>query len=152
MKRSWPIIFLLFLIGCAVPPNVCIPRGQAVYAVVVHTVDGDTIDVQYQNTIVDRVRLIGVNTPERGQLGFKEATQFTTDMVFGQAVLLWKDVSERDSFNRLLRYVSLVMPEPDDPAGGFLNLALVEAGHAEPADYLPDVACWRTFHFADPTP
>lgn len=41
-----------------------------------HVVDGDTIDVEG----VGRIRLVGVNTPERGEPGYREATDFVKSM------------------------------------------------------------------------
>lgn len=48
---------------------------------VVRVVDGDTvivgIDVGFYLTTVQHVRLLGVDTPERGQTGYRECTEFT---------------------------------------------------------------------------
>ena len=47
-----------------------------------HVVDGDTIDVEG----VGRIRLVGVNTPERGEPGYTSATDFVKSMVEGKTV------------------------------------------------------------------
>lgn len=81
---------------------------------VINVVDGDTLDVQLSSR-VERVRLIGLNTPEsvdprRGVQCFGvEASAFTKAMALDQTVYLESDDSQgdRDQFDRLLRYVWL---------------------------------------------
>ncbi|MBK7919332.1 MAG: thermonuclease family protein [Chloroflexi bacterium] len=101
-------------------------------AVVTHIVDGDTIDVEI-NGEVYRVRYIGMDTPERGDSFFQEATDANAQLVAGQKVILVKDVSETDRYDRLLRYVYL-----ED--GTFVNGELVRLGFAQSSSYPPDVA------------
>jgi len=54
-------------------------------ATIVNVVDGDTIDVRldlgFRIFIDQRVRLYGVNTPERGQPGYNEAKKFVSKYV-----------------------------------------------------------------------
>lgn len=82
------------------------PSGSIVGdpAVVTNVVDGDTIDVDLNGTI-QRVRFIGVDTPEVGDCLADQATARTTALTLGKAVTLVKDTSEVDRFGRLLRYV-----------------------------------------------
>ena len=111
------------------------PTGNEVVgemAVVTHIVDGDTIDVEI-NGEVYRVRYIGMDTPERGDSFFQEATDANAQLVAGQKVVLVKDVSETDRYDRLLRYVYL-----ED--GTFVNGELVRLGFAQASSYPPDVA------------
>jgi len=100
-------------------------------AVVTHVVDGDTIDVVIVTTTY-RVRYIGMDTPERGKPFFREATEANRRLVEGRTVQLEQDVSDTDSYDRLLRYVFL-----DD--GTFVNAELVRLGYALVAYYPPDV-------------
>jgi micrococcal nuclease len=72
-------------------------------ASIVHIVDGDTIDVEL-NGKTERVRYYGIDTPERGQRCFSEATDRNAALA-GQTVLLLPDARERDRYDRLLRYV-----------------------------------------------
>lgn len=73
----------------------------------------------------------------------KEATAKTQQLVSqsNNRVLLEKDVSEVDKYNRLLRYVWL------QPPGGqlMLNLELVRWGYAQVATYPPDVKYTQLF-------
>ena len=97
-------------------------------------VDGDTIDVWIGETR-DRVRLIGIDTPERGQLGAGEATARLEALLAGVALYLEADTTERDRYDRLLRYVWTL-----DDAGGWtlINLVLVAEGWAAASPYPPD--------------
>lgn len=105
-------------------------------ATLVRVIDGDTIDVRI-NSSTERVRYIGVNTPERNQPGYSEATQANRSLVESGPLWLARDVSERDRFGRLLRYV--IAGEQ------FVNLALVEQGMAQAATFPPDVRCADTY-------
>ena len=61
-----------------------------------HVVDGDTLDI---NDI--RIRLSLVDTPERGDPGFKEAKQFVTKICLGEnAEVDMDDGQRRGSFGR----------------------------------------------------
>lgn len=99
-------------------------------ATVVRVIDGDTIDVSIGG-VVYPVRYIGMDTPEKGQPGHAEAKAINEKLVAGKTVQLVKDVSERDRYDRLLRYVYV--------GELFVNAELVKRGYAQPATYPPDV-------------
>ena len=111
---------------------------NATPAQVTHIVDGDTIDVRLNGNSY-RVRYIGMDTPERGQPGYSEATARNSQLVSGKTVYLEKDVRETGPYGRLLRYIYL-----DD--GTMVNQRLVVEGFAQVATYPPDtkyVDCFR---------
>lgn len=114
----------------------CAGLNERVPARVVNVVDGDTIDVVIgeQNYAV---RYIGMNTPERGDPSGPAATNFNSSLVKDQVVTLVKDVSETDSFGRLLRYVFV--------GDLFVNYELVRQGYATATSYPPDTACDLTY-------
>jgi micrococcal nuclease len=72
-------------------------------AEVVDIVDGDTIDVRIDGQ-EERVRYYGIDTPERGDDCFSEASD-RSEALAGETVLLLPDARDRDRFGRLLRYV-----------------------------------------------
>ena len=77
---------------------------------VLRVVDGDTLHVRIPGspTPDERVRLLRVNTPERGQPGYERATACLIALTAGKRVELeWErsGVAERDEFGRLLAYV-----------------------------------------------
>ncbi|MBX3459987.1 MAG: thermonuclease family protein [Planctomycetes bacterium] len=71
------------------------------------------------------VRLIGVNTPERGQAGWAEARDFLRALLTGQRVRLAREAghANRDRYGRLLRLVYL-----DDD---LVQALIIAAGHSE---------------------
>lgn len=99
-------------------------------------IDGDTIEV-VMNGKIEKVRLIGIDTPEtvdprRSTECFgKAASDFTKQLLASSSVQLQKDVSERDRYGRLLRYVY--------KDGVFINELLVREGFAQASAYPPDI-------------
>lgn len=112
-----------------------------VEATVSRVVDGDTVELSDGN----KVRLIGVNTPEstnKTEEYGKEASNYTTSELEGQTVWLQKDVSETDRYGRLLRLVWTEVPSSVSDEGEIrnkmFNANLVLSGYAEPSTYQPD--------------
>ncbi len=95
---------------------------------VTRVIDGDTIEVEGDR----KVRYIGIDCPEEDQLFSREATATNKKIVEGRIVTLVKDVSNKDAFGRLLRYVYI--------GDVFVNAKLVEEGLAEATPYPPDLA------------
>ena len=69
--------------------------------VVVDVIDGDTLDLDNG----ERVRLAGIDAPERGDCGADTATATLTALTLGHAVVLEPSDEDRDQYGRLLRYV-----------------------------------------------
>ncbi|MCC7364676.1 MAG: thermonuclease family protein [Dehalococcoidia bacterium] len=106
------------------------------WADVVSVTDGDTIVVELDGR-EERVRYIGIDTPETG--GFqqaeplgKEATARNRELLDDGRVCLEKDVSETDRFGRLLRY-----PWLED--GRMVSTVLLDEGLAEVVEFPPDL-------------
>lgn len=81
------------------------PSGER--ARLIRVVDGDTIKVRVAGR-VERVRMLRINTPERGQPGFAAATASLEDLLEGRAIELQPErpgQPERDKYDRLLAYV-----------------------------------------------
>jgi endonuclease YncB( thermonuclease family) len=113
---------------------------DAVTAKVLRVVDGDTVDIEV-NGERQRVRYIGINTPERNEPCYEQATQANIDLVLGKTVRLVKDKSDTDRYGRLLRYLFV-----DDI---FVNKVLVEQGHAEAVLYKPDDQYYNQFSYLE---
>lgn len=98
-------------------------------------VDGDTLKLAGG----ERVRLIGVDTPETKKPGSpvecfgKAASKLTEDLVEGRAVDLAVDVEERDRYGRLLAYVTRRADGLD------LNAELLRRGYATVLTVPPNV-------------
>jgi len=117
--RPVKILFLALLI---VSLSISCSNSQTLRCT--RVVDGDTIILSNG----ERVRLIGVDTPEtkhpRKPVEYygKEASAFTKRMVEGKFIRLEYDWQERDKYGRLLAYVHLM----DDT---FLNADIVKQGY-----------------------
>ena len=94
---------------------------------VTEVIDGDTIVLLGG----DRIRFIGMNTPEEGMYFYGEARDVLQIMISGKEVWLEKDISESDQYGRKLRYVYC--------DGIFVNLEMVKRGFANIFTYPPDV-------------
>ena len=104
---------------------------------VVRVVDGDTIVVKY-NGVDEKVRLIGIDTPESVHSDESKNTEegvlvsdYTKKMLTDKKVGLEFDVSKRDKYGRLLAYVYL--------DGEMYNKILLKEGYARVATYPPNV-------------
>ena len=136
MKRLALLLTLLAAAGCDVAMESLPSEEDGVVREgrVTHVTDGDTIRIGRE-----RIRLIGVDTPETHKPGTpvqcfgERATAFTTRFVLGRRVKLELDVEHRDRYGRLLAYVRRAGD------GAFLNAALVEHGYAQVLTVPPNV-------------
>lgn len=111
------------------PPRVVPPDAAA--ARLIRVVDGDTIEVLI-GSVTEMVRYIGVDTPERGRPGYQTASEANAALLGEGALWLVQDRSDRDRYDRLLRYVY-------NGEGVMVNQALVAQGWAQPVEYPPDM-------------
>ena len=73
-----------------------------------HVIDGDTIEVRDAAGTVETVRIIGIDTPERGECGFEDAADALARLVAGQPITLVAGAQDdRDRYGRLLRYLDV---------------------------------------------
>jgi endonuclease YncB( thermonuclease family) len=87
--------------GTAAAQKSATPKRQL--PLVTRVVDGDTVELAGGRT----VRVIGIDTPERGECGFDRATRAMTRLVQGKSVELTRGGENRDRYGRLLRYVNV---------------------------------------------
>jgi len=102
-----------------------------------HVIDGDTVKL----TSGETVRLIGINTPETRERYSSEAMEYLEQLLEEGEVTLEEDVTNRDQYDRLLRYVY---------AGDtFVNLDMVRQGLAHAYPYEPDTRYKEDFEVAE---
>ncbi len=100
---------------------------------VTRVIDGDTIEIEGG----EHIRYIGIDTPETVdprkpvQCFGLEASAKNKELVEGKTVRLEKDITDRDKYNRLLRYIWV--------GDIFINLELVKQGFAYSYSYPPDI-------------
>ena len=113
--------------------------GPPAAGTVERVVDGDTFVLEGG----DRVRLLGIDTPETvdpdrpvGCFG-PQASAYTKHLLTGRRVRLVYDRERRDVYDRLLAYVYLERPAAPDL---FVNARLVSAGYARTLSIPPNTA------------
>ena len=94
---------------------------------VIEVIDGDTIVLSNN----EHVRLIGINTPESERYFYGEAKEVLKLLVLNKNVRLEKDVDDRDTYGRLLRYVYI--------GNLFVNLEMVKRGFANVFTFPPNI-------------
>ena len=85
---------------------------------VTRIVDGDTVEISSG----DHIRLLGINTPERGEKYYKEAKEFLESLILNQSVELEYGKDKTDLYGRILGYLFL--------KGKNVNKEIVEEGFA----------------------
>ena len=90
--------------------------------------DGDTIRVEWKNPSIDyvnvsAVRLVGINSPESSEKGYKESKAWLNSQIWGKEIVLETDANNRmDVYDRILAVVFL--------NGEDINLKSVKNGWA----------------------
>ncbi|MGW6564180.1 thermonuclease family protein [Streptomyces sp. NPDC054975] len=131
----------LLSLGVLVPaaPSQAAPSGP----VVLRVIDGDTLEVRGTGRVVAdgavaRVRLLEIDTPERGACYSRQATARTAELLpVGSKLRTEIDVDLKDRYGRYLLYVW-------NEQGVFVNESLVRSGHAKSVLYEPNDKYWKT--------
>lgn len=134
------VVLGVLLVACGGPTSTGSPDDAVdANATVTRVVDGDTLVVDVDGE-EDRIRLIGINTPEsvdrnRPVMCFgKEASKHMAELLpEGTPIRIERDVEPRDRYDRLLGYVYRASD------GLFVNLAMVEDGYANQYTFPPNV-------------
>ncbi|WP_328844807.1 thermonuclease family protein [Streptomyces sp. NBC_00258] len=117
------------------------PTTRPPGVVVLRVIDGDTIDVRGDGRIVPkdtvtRVRLLEIDTPERGACFADTATARTSALLpAGSSARAERDVELTDRYDRYLLYVW-------NDQGVFVNESLVRSGHATAVLFPPNDKHW----------
>jgi len=94
------------------------PYYEKEKAIVTNVIDGDTIITSGG----ERIRLLGIDSPEKGEYTYKEAKARLEQLVEQKEVSLLREKEDRDQYDRLLRWIFL-----NDTN---INLLLVQEGLA----------------------
>ncbi len=126
----------------ALDPSVKFEYGKPI--MVAHVVDGDTL----QLINGEYVRYVGIDTPEEYdprkpvQCYALEAAEANRQLVEGKQVVIQKDISTKDKYNRWLGFIYL-------PNNTFVNEVLVREGFAFAYYYRPDISKAKEFKTAE---
>ncbi len=117
-------------------------KARSVPATVVRIVDGDTVVVEIDGA-EDRVRYIGVDTPESvipgepAECFGSEASELNRRLVEGRRVRLEFGAERRDPYDRLLAYVRV--------GDTFVNAELLRLGAARTLEIAPNTGFAERF-------
>lgn len=100
---------------------------------VIEVIDGDTIKIPGGV----RVRLLGINAPDQDKCYYSESRQFLKDFLEGKTISLQKDISGKDKYGRLLRYVILPSQDPEEDSI-LVNQYILRLGYAQAINNPPD--------------
>ena len=119
------ILFLLIALFVLLPLSACNEPQTTVK--VIGVIDGDTIIIEGGY----RLRYIGIDTPEKDEAYYEKARQINRELVQNKRIRLEKDLTDKDRYGRLLRYVYI-----EDT---FVNAEIVKLGYAYSMAYPPDI-------------
>lgn len=94
--------------------------GASLTGVVVGVADGDTVTVLDQAKVQHRIRLLGIDAPEKAQEFGSKSKQSLSALVYGKTVVV--EYAKEDQYGRILGKVSV--------GGADANLAQIKAGMA----------------------
>ena len=134
MKLIYALSILFFISLAASAPD-------EAYGRVVKVVDGDTIDVQLQDSLLSedliRVRLADIDCPEtRGSKACeagKKASAYTKTWM--QSTYVFLDLDDKTGKDSFGRWVAVVYLSENNQPGRNFNKMLVDAGHAVIEDF-----------------
>ncbi len=133
------LLFIVLIFAYFLNPPITPPTNQSATTKVTRVIDGDTVELENKQ----KVRYIGIDTPELHdprkpvECFAKEAFEKNKQLVEGKEIKLEKDVSDKDKYGRLLRYVFIQQEATSTPL--FVNEYLVREGYAHASTFPPDV-------------
>jgi endonuclease YncB( thermonuclease family) len=116
MKYLYLFVLLLFFSGCAVDDSNHLPSGK-----VVTIADGDTFTLLSKENKQIKIRLYGIDTPEKKQPYGTVARQYLSELIFGQQVQY--EVLDIDRYQRSIAIVLTVDKKN-------VNEEMLKAGYA----------------------
>jgi micrococcal nuclease len=109
-------VVIIILVGFRLVDEIGRDKTPADRFVVARVIDGDTFELAGG----DRVRLLGIDTPEKGEPFADRATFFLDSLALGKPVRLEFAENRRDSYGRLLGYAYI--------DSVFVNKAILDNG------------------------
>ena len=81
-------------------------KGELWSGYVKNVVGGDTVDVHFNTCEIQRVRLVGIDAPEIGEEGYKEAKAFVNRTCIGEEFKLGVDEISEEGYEEAKEFVS----------------------------------------------
>ena len=125
MDKGGNIFLLVFLIFLLIGINYRFLDTKVIefldegeFTIVERVIDGDTIVVSNDT----HVRLLGINTPEKGEFYYQESKDFLANLTLNKTIKLEYGKEKQDLYGRTLAYIIL--------DGKNVNIELVDEGYA----------------------
>lgn len=96
-------------------------------AIVTRIIDGDTVVIEGGES----VRLIGIDSAEKNEPCFESAKEKLEQLILNKKVVLEKDQTDRDKYQRYLRYIFY--------GGKNINIEMTKSGMAVAYVFPPDI-------------
>ncbi len=117
LGRVFILGLLAFFFSCLAPASISAAEFSGR---IVGVLDGDTVDVLSNDKTLVRIRIAGIDAPEKTQAFGQRAKRALSDLAFGKSVnVFWK---KHDKYNRVIGKI-----EVDDVD---LGLAMIQLGFA----------------------
>lgn len=126
MKKILFLLLVLFFISSCTEEKVTKENTKEGPFLVVKVIDGDTLDIETG----ERIRLSGIDSPERGECYYKESKSALANLTLNKTIAIQQDITNKDKYGRLLRYIYL--------EDFLVNEYLVREGHAKVYDKYKD--------------
>ncbi len=124
-KAAVILIALVLILLFRLVENIGYDKAPGDRFVIMRVIDGDTVELAGG----DRLRLLGIDTPEKGQLFYDSATIFLESLVLGKKSRIEYADKRRDRYGRLLGFVYIedtIFVNRRILAAGLGNLYLVK--------------------------
>ena len=116
------LLTLFFLLGFSCQRNDSGKKpSDTISGIVIGIVDGDTYDILVDGNKTMRVRMEGIDAPERGMPYYRKSKKFLSELCFGKIVRL--EIHEKDEHGRTIAFSFL-----ED--GRELSHEMIKAGYA----------------------
>ena len=136
-KRNLILAGIIFLSGILLGGKILLPKIIPIHPednmiyVATYITDGDTFKIN-NNT---RIRLLGIDAPEKNECYYQESRQALIDLIEHKEIKLEKDITDKDRYDRWLRYAILIKKNEDNM---LVNDYMVRQGYAITTSIAPD--------------
>lgn len=101
IRYSLLFLFVIFLITIRFVEEIGIDKKPNDRFIISKVIDGDTVELRGG----DKLRLLSIDTPEKGDLFYDEAKQFLSKLSLGRTAQIEYSNTRRDRYGRLLGYL-----------------------------------------------
>jgi endonuclease YncB( thermonuclease family) len=107
MKRRsliWALLLFISVVACTSKSgkNPSLKKGSIVSGKVIAIIDGDTYDALIQGNKTIRVRMEGIDAPEKGMPFYQKSKKYLSDLCFHKQVKI--KITGVDNYKRFLAY------------------------------------------------